>query len=252
MTSTEPRDPQTGDFSESVGAVESTLTDVLHVARRRRLLVAAIATFAVSVSLALSALHDPVYRAEAVVSVQPKGELGGVQGIEELPNEVLNTVAREDLLKEAVERAGWNAGISEFKKGLDAEGFTGRGGQGGLRVRFSWREAEEAARAANAYAAVFVERAEGFSEERFAGGTLAAETSLQSKARTPSSGYWLRLLLTVVGALLAGLLAGVAAALGLEGRSRGWRSVRDVEIALKVPVIGVVPEYSLFKGEDGP
>lgn len=228
------------------------LTDVVRVARKRRWLVAGVVALAVLISLGYNVFYTPVYRAEAVVSVQPREELGGVQGMEDLPGEVLNTVARKDLLEEAVERAGWNAGVSEFEERLDVEEFTGRDGRGGLNVRFSWTDAEETARAANAYAEVFVQRAERFGEERFAGGTLAADASLQSKAQTPPGGYWTRVLSSVGISVFAGLLAGVAAAFGLEGRGRGWNSVRDVEIALKVPVVGVVPEYPSLEWDERP
>ncbi|MDQ4106157.1 MAG: hypothetical protein M3157_03155, partial [Actinomycetota bacterium] len=42
----------------------------------------------------------------------------------------------------------------------------------------------------------------------------------------------------------AGLLAGGAGALLLENRTRSWRGARDAELTLRVPVLGIIPEYS--------
>lgn len=223
------------------------LSEVVHAIRERRLLVAGIVVLVVLAVFVAGILREPSYRAEAIVSVKPKNEPGGVPITEDLPKEVLNAVASEDLLREAVKEAGWTAGVADFKDRLDVEEFVDRGGRAGLRVRFTGLDAGGATRAANAYATLFVERAERFGKERFAGGTLAADAGLERKAETPPSGSGPRALLRAGIAACVGLLLGGAAALGLQGRSRGWDSIRDVELALKVPVLGTVPEYPLLE-----
>jgi capsular polysaccharide biosynthesis protein len=63
----------------------------------------------------------------------------------------------------------------------------------------------------------------------------------------PSS---LRLLLYAAAAVAAGVLAGGAGALFLEGRARSWRGARDAELTLRAPVLGVIPDYSSVGEED--
>jgi capsular polysaccharide biosynthesis protein len=62
-------------------------------------------------------------------------------------------------------------------------------------------------------------------------------------------GAGLRLLLYAVAATAAGVVAGGAAALLLEGRARVWRDARDAELTLRAPVLGVIPDYSSIEEE---
>jgi capsular polysaccharide biosynthesis protein len=110
-------------------------------------------------------------------------------------------------------------------------------------VRFSGLTPEQAARAANAYAGVFVQRADKLNDGRLAGGTLVADASLEGRV-TPAEGSGPRPLIYAALAAGAGLLLGGAAALLLEGRASGWRGVRDAELNLRAPVLGTIPDYS--------
>jgi capsular polysaccharide biosynthesis protein len=207
-------------------------------------LVAGCALMFALAALVFGLLQEPVYTAEATVSVSPREELGGDEDREAfLVGRVLGAVATEELLRKVMHRAGWKAGLEEFKGRLDPRIFVTQDGRSGLRVRFSGSEPEQAARAANAYAALFVEKVERLNDERLAGGALAADASVERRAAPPERSS-LRLLFYVAVASGVGLLVGGAWALLLEGRARGWRGGRDVELTLRAPVLGVIPDYS--------
>jgi capsular polysaccharide biosynthesis protein len=140
-------------------------------------------------------------------------------------------------------RAGWEAGLAEFRERLQAEPLVTRNGETGLRVRFSGSQPEQAARAANAYAELFVGRVERLNDERLAGGALAADASVERRAALPE-GLGLRLLIYAAVAAGLGLLVGGGGALLLEGKARSWRDARDAELTLRAPVLGVIPDYS--------
>ena len=194
-------------------------------------------------ALLFGLLREPVYTAEATVSVSPREGLTDDDEREVFLQGVLGIVATEGLLRKVMHRAGWEAGLEEFRDRLDPRIFVTRGGGSGLRVRFSGSEPEQAARAANAYAALFVEKVERLNDERLAGGALAADASVERRAARPE-GSSLRVPFHAAVAAGVGLLVGGAWALVLEGRARGWRGGRDVELTLRAPVLGVIPEYS--------
>ena len=89
--------------------------------------------------------------------------------------------------------------------------------------------------------------------ERLDGGQLAgrvsADAAVERKAAPPER-LSLRPLIYAAFAAWAGLLLGGAAALLLEGQARGWRGVRDAELTLRVPVLGIIPDYSQASPED--
>ena len=155
-------------------------------------------------------------------------------------------MATDGFIQEVMRRAGWEAATTDFKDRLDFETIT-RGDETGMLVRFSGSDPEQAARAANAYAGLFVERVERLNEDRLAGGTLAADAVVEHRAAPPTS---LRLLLYAAAAVVAGVLAGGAGALLLEGRARSWRGAHDAELTLRAPVLGVIPDYSSVGEED--
>ena len=216
------------------------LSEVLYVLWGRRLLVAAIMLMLVIAALIFGLFRVPVYTAEAVVNIEPRERLSSDGEREAFMQEVVGAVATEDLLREVMRRAGWEAGLEEFRKRLDVT----RDGRTGLRVGFSGSDPEQASRAANAYAELFVDRVERLNDERPAGGALAADASMERRAVPMSEGVGLRLLLYAAAAIAVGVLAGGAGALLLEGRARVWRDARDAELTLRAPVIGVIPDYS--------
>ena len=223
------------------------LSEILHILWGRRLLVVGIVLSLVLLALLFGLSREPVYTAEAVVSIEPRERLVNDQEKEAFVEEVRGTVVATDgFIQEVMRRAGWETAPSEFKDRLDFETMT-QGDETGMLVRFSGSDPEQAARAANAYAGLFVERVERLNENRLAGGTLAADAVVERRAVPPTS---LRLLLYAAAAVAAGVLAGGAGALLLEGRARSWRGARDAELTLRAPVLGVIPDYSSVGEED--
>jgi uncharacterized protein involved in exopolysaccharide biosynthesis len=223
------------------------LSEILHILWGRRLLVAGMVLSLVLVALLFGLSREPVYTAEAVVSIEPRERLVSDQEKEAFVEEVRGTVVATDgFIQEVMRRAGWEMASREFKDRLDFETMT-QGDETGMQVRFSASDPEQAARAANAYAELFVERVERLNEDRLTGGTLAASADVERRAVPPSS---LRLLLYAAAAVAAGVLAGGAGALLLEGRARSWRGARDAELTLRAPVLGVIPDYSSVGEED--
>ncbi len=221
------------------------LSEVLYVLWGRRLLVAGSMLILVIAALLFGLSRGPVYTAEAVVNIESREKLSNDREREAFLQGVVGAVATGDLLREVMRRAGWEAGLAEFRERLDVT----QDGETGLRVRFSGSEPEQAARAANAYAELFVERVERLNDERIAGGALAADASIERRAVPMSEGVGLRLLLYAAAATAAGVLAGGAGALLLEGRARIWRDARDAELTLRAPVLGVIPDYSSIEEE---
>jgi capsular polysaccharide biosynthesis protein len=151
-------------------------------------------------------------------------------------------------MQEVSRRAGWKSNLKEFRDRLDFETVV-RGDETEMLVRFSGSGPEQAARAANAYADLFVGRVERLNDDRLAGGALAADAVVEHRA-VPPEGSSPRLLLYAAAAVAAGVLAGGAGALLLEGRARSWRDARDAELTLRAPVLGVIPDYSSVGEED--
>ena len=221
------------------------LSELLYVLWGRRLLVAGTMLVLVFIALLFGLFKEPVYTAESAVSIKPREELSNNEEREAFMEEVRSEVVTDELLRRVMRQAGWESDPKEFKERLDPQTFVTRTGETGLRVRFSGTGPVQAARAANAYAALFVERVERLNDERLAGGALAADASVVRRA-TPA-GADLRVLVYAAVAAGAGLLLGGIGALLLEGRARSWRDARDAELTLRAPVLGVIPDYSSFE-----
>jgi capsular polysaccharide biosynthesis protein len=214
----------------------------------RRLLVVGMVLLLVPLALLFGLFREPVYTAEATVGVEPRERLVGDEERRDFVEEVRSTVAGTDgFMQEVIRRAGWEATADEFENRLDFE-TVARGDQTGMLVQFSASEPEQAARAANAYAALFVGRVERLNDDRLAGGALAADAVLERRAELPASNF--RLLLYAAAAVAAGVLMGGTGALLLEGRTRSWRDARDAELTLRAPVLGVIPDYASLGEED--
>jgi capsular polysaccharide biosynthesis protein len=226
------------------------LSEVLYVLWGRRLLVAGSILILVIAALLFGSFREPVYTAEAVVDMEPWERLSNDAEREAFLQEVVGAVATEDLLREVMRRVGWEAGLAEFRERLEAGAFATEDGELGLRVQFSGSEPEQAARAANAYAELFVDRVEQLNDGRLAGGALAADASVEGRAMPVLGGTSVRLLIYAVVAAGIGLLVGGGGALLLESRARSWRGARDAELTLRAPVLGVIPDYSSV-GEEG-
>ena len=224
-----------------------SLSEVLHALSERRLLVAGVVLILAGAALLLGLYRAPVYTAEATVGITPQEEIGDDEAREAFVREVRLAVARDGgearLRREAMRRAAWTAGPREFGERLDVVPSVG-GDEAGLLVRFAAPEPEGAARAANAYAAAFAREVERLDGGRLAGGTLIAEAGVESPAVPPEGGRAALPLIYAATAAGAGLLLGGAAAMLLEGRTRGWRGVQDAELTLRAPVLGAIPDYS--------
>lgn len=220
------------------------LPEILNVLWGRRVLVAGVIVALALVAVAYGLIRDPAYSAEAVVYIESREGFSEGEDAGAFIEEVVGAVANDEMLMKTARRAGYEGDLSSFRDRLDVRSTDPADGEpGSLRVAFPSSDPEEAARTANAYAGLFVERVEDLNDRRIAGGALDAEASVRSEAVPPSGGSWFRIALYALGAIAGGVLAGGAAALALDGRVRSWRGPRDAELTLRVPVIGVIPEY---------
>ena len=199
------------------------------------------------IALLFGLFREPVYTAEASVSVSPQESLNGEEAKLAFLEEVRGAVVTQEMLSEVRRRAGWEAGPQAFSERLDPRTVVDTGSGPGLEIRFRGDEPGQAALAANAYAELFVEGVEGLGDRPLADGVPVAEAFVEQRA-LPGD-YRPRPLIYAAIAAGAGLLIGGAAALILEGRASGWRGVRDAELTLRVPVLGTIPDYSSKKTE---
>ena len=219
---------------------DPSLSEILYVMQRRRLLIVGVVLLLAGIALLFGLFREPVYTAEAEVSVRPPENLEGEEATLAFLEEVRGAVVTQKMLGEVRRRAGWEASPRAFSERLIPRTVGEAGGGPGLLIRFRGDEPEQAALAANAYAELFVEGV-----ENLGGGVPVAGAVVEQKA-LPGD-YSPRPLIYAAIAAGAGLLIGGAAALILEGRASGWRGVRDAELTLRVPVLGAIPDYSSKK-----
>lgn len=229
----------------------TSLAEVMHVLKGRRLLVVGTVLVLGGVALFLGLLREPAYTAEAVAGFSPGEAPEDEAASRAYAQEVLSRVTAPEGFSEGVrQRARWDGTPQEFRNRLlGAEAFVSGDGSMGMRVTFSGREPEEAARVANAYAEKFAEEAGRLEGEQPSGGPPVADARVTQRA-VPSGGSGPGALVYAAVAAGVGLLFGGVAALLLEGQADGWRGVRDAEVTLKAPVLGAIPDYSPAS-EDG-
>jgi capsular polysaccharide biosynthesis protein len=163
--------------------------------------------------------------------------------------EVFSAVTSSEGFSEAVKaEAGWRGTPEEFRDRLDPGVVVSGDGGMEMRIAFSGRDPEEAARVANAYAETFAQQAERLGERQLSGGTGLADAQVMLRA-IPTEDSGPPALLYAALAAGVGLLIGGAVALSLEDRTGGWRDVRDAEVTLKAPVLGAIPDYSPAENE---
>ena len=98
------------------------LYEVVHVLWGRRLLVVGIVVSLVLLVLLFGLFRDPVYTAEAAVSVEPRERLVSDEEREAFVEEVRGTVVATDgFMQEVMRRAGWESDIKEFRERFDFE-----------------------------------------------------------------------------------------------------------------------------------
>jgi capsular polysaccharide biosynthesis protein len=218
--------------------------EILYVLWSRKALVAGAVLVLLAAAMLFSLSREPVYTAEATVSIVPRQQDLSQGEREAFVDDVISVVVADDeLLGEVVDELGWRGGVADFRDRLEPEAFVNQEGSGVI-VRFSGTTPEGAAEAVNTYSNLFVERVGQLSERRIAGGTLAAEASIGSEAEAPTFRSSPQPLFYGLAAIGIGILIGGGAALLLEGRASSWRDARDAEVTLKAPVVGVIPDYS--------
>ncbi|MCA3748291.1 MAG: hypothetical protein IN808_04020 [Rubrobacter sp.] len=222
------------------------VSELLYVLWGRRGLVLCAVGLLVLVVLFFSLLRGPDYAAEAVVGIVPQQQLDESAEQEVFVEEVLGAVATRELLLEAARRAGWDGRAAEFRERLDPQPSVTRDGRAVLRVSFRGDTPQEAAAGANAYAELFVERVNQLSQDRLAGGSLAAGAELLRGASPKEAYLSYHPVLYLLLAVVVGVVLGGAAALLLDTRGHRWRDARDAEMTLRAPVLGVIPDYSVL------
>ena len=219
-----------------------TLSEARHILRERRALVAGCALLFLAVALLYGLLQEPVYTAEATLSVRSEGGAGVAGSFDELREQLQDPAGGPGLSEEAARRAGWGTSaedLQDFNSRLAAE----RSNDDEVKTRFSASEPEEAARAANAYADVFVERVREL-QGRLAGGTVTVSADVEKYAEAPERRSDPGVLLVAILATGGGILVGGVGALFLESRARRWSGYRDAELTLRAPVLGVIPDHT--------
>lgn len=216
-----------------------TLPEAAHVLWERRAVVVGCTLFFLVVALLYSLTREPVYEAETTLSVRLEEGIGAAERFEEILRGLRDSEAERGLLvEEAATRARWEEGQRDFNDRLRWEQVS----EEEVAIRFSGPTPEAAARGANAYAEVVVERL-GELRGRLAGGTVAVDAEVAEAAEPPEGWPGLTTFIAAIAAGCGGLLVGGIGALFLEGRASRWRGSRDAELTLRAPVLGVIPDY---------
>ena len=216
-----------------------TLSEACHILWERRWLVAGCTILFLVIALLYAFSKEPVYIAEATLSVRSEEGIAPTGNSNEVLFRLRDSTVTDGLPEEAARRAGWQFSQSDFNERLYWEPSKNEE----VKVGFSARTPEEAARVANAYSNVLVERVAEF-EGRLAGGTVAVDVGVEKAAEPPESRSDRAVFLAVAAAGCGGLLGGGIGALFLEGRARRWSGSRDAELTLRAPVLGVIPDFS--------
>ena len=199
-------------------------------------------------ALLLGLFREPAYTAEAAVGFAPQQAPDDENARQAFAQEVFSAVTSPAGFSQAVKaEAGWRGTPEEFRDRLDPGVAVSEDGGAEMRISFSGREPGEAARVANAYAETFALHAKRLDDGQLSGGALAGARVMQRAVPSEDSGPPAVLYAAVAAGV--GLLLGGAAALSLEGRTGGWRDVRDAEMTLKAPVLGAIPDYSPAENE---
>src|SRR3954466_13711452 len=119
-----------------------TLLEARHILWERRALVAGCRLFFLAVALLYGLSREPVYTAEATLSVQSEEGIAPAGSFDEVLSGLRDSAAMQGIRKEAAEKAGWTAGQSDFNERLEVPEQVKNDE---LKVRFSASTPEEAA-----------------------------------------------------------------------------------------------------------
>ena len=135
--------------------------------QRRRLLIVGVVLVLAGIALLFGLFREPVYTAEARVSVGTQEDLASEEAKLAFLEEVRGAVVTQEMLGEVRRRAGWEAGPKAFSERLDPRTVVTADGGPGLQIRFRGNEPGQAALAANAYAELFVEGVENLGDAAY-------------------------------------------------------------------------------------
>jgi len=86
---------------------DTSLSEILYVLGSRRLLVVGVVLILAGIALLFGLFREPVYVAEARVSVVPQGKLEGEEARLAFLEEVRGNVVTQEMLDEVRRKAGW-------------------------------------------------------------------------------------------------------------------------------------------------
>lgn len=223
---------------------EFSLRELLYILWSRKVLVLAVTALVTAAVAVYTFSGEPAYTAEAQVAIVPERPNVSQLELESFVEGVSIAVAADDeLLAEAANRSGWDAGPAAFRDALDPVYHAGNGRSGGVEVRFTASDPGMAARGANAYADLLTERVATLEGQGISEQIATTAVTVTDRAEPGEVGQSGRPVLHLVAALLLGLLAGGVAATALDARTRSWRDARDAELTLRAPVLGTIPDY---------
>lgn len=205
-------------------------------------MIAAFMLVLVVAGVALGFVRERLYTAEAVVIVKPQARLEPDE-TNAFVQEVTGAVAPEALLRDVRGEIGWTGSTEQLADRLDVTYAGTQEGVPQLKIRFSDTDAGLAARASNTYAELFVKKVDKLNNQRLAGGTLAADAQVLKTAEPPEVRSSPGPLMYAAISVGVGMFLGGAVALMMENQTNRWRDVRDAEVTLRAPVLGVIPEY---------
>lgn len=215
------------------------LRHVMGVARRQWLLLLLVPLMAGAAGLGVSLLQDKTYEATAIlVAGQGGTTVGSVDQVESV------NAAAVSLSAMATDRVVLQDALSELNdETTDLEDLVERTTASvpvdsqKIEITVTDGDANRAARYANAIAASF---ADLVTERKVARLNLSA--SVWQEAVPPASAASPNVPVNVAAALLVGLVLAGALAAARESLDATWRSERDIESDLGLPVMTMIPE----------
>lgn len=220
-----------------------SLKEFLRIVRRRALSIALVVVACLQVAFLLNIYQPPSYEASIKILVGQQeagvtgGELGGyVAGLQQLSLTMSEAVESRPLAEAVIEELDLQMTPEQFlEEHLNAEQIPETQF---VQVQFRASDPETARQAANTLGEVFSEEIAELSPD--AEGVTA---TVWEPAALPEDPLYPNLLRYVVLALVIGGILGLGVAFLREYLDDGWRSSRESEAVLGLPVIGEIPAH---------